>query len=181
MTRLSTWQASLSLSGAVIENPGPSGRCMVCHQGRESKVSVDKLITDLNATDPDKTPAPVVTNGVTTTLGFRNIHYFAAAATLYGTMVKGGYEYDGKTYDAKNQHVEGFDSCAGCHNPHTLQVIRCANARRRSLGRPEEGLYGQPAKDYDGDGNVERLAESAGLQNSYARSKYARIQLARMV
>src|SRR5512139_2864346 len=85
-------------SGAVIENPGPSGRCMVCHQGRESTVSVNKLIADLKADDPDKTPDPVVTNGVTTTLGFRNVHYFAAAATLYGTMVKGGYEYDGKTY-----------------------------------------------------------------------------------
>ena len=33
--------------------------------------------------------------------GFTNIHYFAAAATKYGTLAKGGYEYEGKTYDAK--------------------------------------------------------------------------------
>ncbi len=50
------------------------------------------------------------------------MHYFAAAATLYGSMAKGGYEYEGKTYDAKNTHVEGYDTCVGCHNPHTLEV-----------------------------------------------------------
>ena len=41
-----------------------------------------------------------------------------AAATLYGTEVKGGYEYDGKAYDAKNDHVPGRDTCTGCHEPH---------------------------------------------------------------
>ena len=157
-------------SGAVIENPGPSGRCMLCHQGRESTVSVDKLIADLNATDPDKTPAPVVTNGVTTTLGFRNMHYYAAAATLYGTMVKGGYEYDGKTYDAKNQHVEGYDTCAGCHDPHTLQVKvdQCAQCHEdvKSVEDLKKVRMVSSAKDYDGDGNVEEgmAEEIAGLQ-----------------
>ena len=34
-------------SGKKIENLGPEARCMQCHQGRESKVSVDKQITDL--------------------------------------------------------------------------------------------------------------------------------------
>ena len=35
---------------------------MVCHQGRESKVSVDKKLETYKATDPavaDKVPAPV--------------------------------------------------------------------------------------------------------------------------
>jgi hypothetical protein len=157
-------------SGAVIENPGPSGRCMLCHQGRESTVSVNKLIADLKADDPDKTPAPVVTNGVTTTLGFRNVHYYAAAATLYGTMVKGGYEYEGKTYDAKNQHVEGFDSCAGCHDPHTLQVKvdQCAQCHEgvTTVEDLKKVRMISSAKDYDGDGNVEEgmADEIAGLQ-----------------
>jgi hypothetical protein len=157
-------------SGAVIENPGPSGRCMVCHQGRESTVSVNKLIADLKADDPDKTPAPVVTNGVTTTLGFRNVHYFAAAATLYGTMVKGGYEYDGKTYDAKNTHVEGYDSCAGCHDPHTLQVKvdQCAQCHEgvKTVDDLKNVRMISSAKDYDGDGDVKEgmAKEIEGLQ-----------------
>ena len=41
-------------------------------------------------------------DAVSEDLGFTNIHYFAAAATLYGTLAKGGYEYEGKTYDAKS-------------------------------------------------------------------------------
>jgi hypothetical protein len=53
---------------------------------------------------------------------FINIHYYAAAATQYGTHVKGGYEYDGKSYDGRFAHVEPFDTCISCHNPHTLEV-----------------------------------------------------------
>lgn len=157
-------------SGAVITNPGPSGRCMLCHQGRESTVSVNKLIADLNATDPDKTPAPVVTNGVTTTLGFRNVHYYPAAATLYGTMVKGGYEYEGKSYDAKNQHVEGYDSCAGCHDSHSLQVKvdQCALCHEdvKAVEDLKKVRMVSSALDYDGDGDVEEgmAEELAGLQ-----------------
>ena len=53
---------------------------------------------------------------------FRNIHYFAAAATLYGSEAKGGYQYSGKVYDAKFAHVEGYDTCVKCHDPHSLEL-----------------------------------------------------------
>ncbi len=56
-----------------------SNLCLLCHQGRESKVSINTKI----ATDAD---------GV---MSFTNVHYYAAAATLFGTQVKGGYEYTG--------------------------------------------------------------------------------------
>ncbi len=65
--------------------------------------------------------APVVTNGVTSTFGFRNVHYFAAGATLYGSKAQGGYEYDGKIYDPKIRHVEGMDTCVACHDQHATQ------------------------------------------------------------
>ncbi len=55
-------------------------------------------------------------------LGFANIHYYAAAATKYGTLAKGGYEYDFDTYDGNFAHVEGFETCNDCHNPHTLEL-----------------------------------------------------------
>jgi len=157
-------------SGLTITGLGPEARCMQCHQGRESKVSLDKVFETLKVTDPDKTPAPVVTNGVTTTLGFRNIHYFAAAATLYGSMAKGGYEYDGKTYDAKNTHVEGYDTCVGCHNPHTLQVKvdQCAVCHEdvKTVEDLKNVRMISSAKDYDGDGDVKEgmAKEIEGLQ-----------------
>jgi hypothetical protein len=101
-------------SGVEIKDLGPEARCMVCHQGRASKVQVDSAIENAGLTnDLDKVSAD---------LGFTNIHYFAAAATLYGTEVQGGYQYPDKSYDAKTDHVAGFNTCIGCHDPHTLQV-----------------------------------------------------------
>jgi hypothetical protein len=34
-----------------------------------------------------------------------NIHYFAAGATLFGTEVKGAYEFAGREYTGRNEHV----------------------------------------------------------------------------
>jgi hypothetical protein len=101
-------------SGAEIKDLGPEARCMVCHQGRESKVSVDDALEKAGVTNDLDT--------VNTDLSFINVHYFAAGATLYGTKAQGGYEYTGKSYDAKTDHVTGFNTCIGCHDPHTLQV-----------------------------------------------------------
>ncbi len=157
-------------SGVELTDLGPEARCMQCHQGRESKVSLDKLFETLKAEDPDKTPAPVVTDGVTTTIGFRNVHYFAAAATLYGSMVHGGYEYEGKTYDAKNTHVEGYDTCVGCHNSHTLEVKVTECAMCHEGVKTVEDLKNvrmiSSAKDYDGDGDVKEgmAKEVEGMQ-----------------
>jgi hypothetical protein len=169
-------------SGAVISNLGPEARCMQCHQGRESKASLDKLFATLKVEDVDVNYAPVVNNGVTTTLGFRNIHYFPAAATLYGTMAKGGYEYDGKTYDAKNTHVAEYDTCVACHNSHTLEVKveECAQCHEgvTSTDDLKKVRMISSAKDYDGDGNVEEgmAEELAGMQEIlYAEiQKYAK-------
>jgi hypothetical protein len=159
-------------SGIVVESLGDDARCMVCHQGRESKVSVDKQITDFNAAEaPDAVPAAITdAQGNERRFGFRNVHYYAAAATLYGTEVKGGYEYDGKTYDAKNEHVEGYSTCIGCHDPHTLEVKveQCAFCHEGVA--TTEDLKNirmvSSAPDYDGDGDVAEgmFYEVAGLQ-----------------
>jgi len=84
-------------SGVVVEDLGPEALCMECHQGRESKVSVDADIAEVGVDDDTVSPD----------LSFANIHYYAAAAGQFGTVVKGGYEYDGKTYDARFSHVTG--------------------------------------------------------------------------
>jgi hypothetical protein len=171
----------------VIEGLGDAARCMVCHQGRESKASVDGQIARFKVEDVDAIVAPIKDDqGKDVRFGFRNIHYFAAAATLYGTEVKGGYEYEGKLYDAKFDHVEGRATCIGCHNPHTLKVKvdECASCHGDGV-LAEGGLQNiriaqASAWDYDGDGNVEEgmFYEIQGLQEvllaqiqTYAKEK----------
>ncbi|MDT8305166.1 MAG: cytochrome c3 family protein, partial [Anaerolineae bacterium] len=70
-----------------------------------------------------------------------------------------GYEYDGKTYDARFAHVEPFDTCIECHNPHTLEVqfdecIACHEGLESA-----EDLTGirtlASLVDYDGDGDLQ--------------------------
>ncbi len=94
-------------SGAEVKGLGAEARCMQCHQGRASTVAVDDAVAKAGVADDQ----------VSADLSFINIHYFAAAATQFGTLAKGGYQYLGKSYDARFGHVEGFAACMDCHDP----------------------------------------------------------------
>ncbi len=143
-------------SGVEVTGLGREARCMVCHQGRASKVQVDSsleqagLLEDLDTMNAE--------------LGFINIHYYAAGATLYGGVTMGGYQYEGKMYDAKFRHVEGIDTCVGCHNPHTteLKLDVCAGCHEGVAAKEDlkkVRMNGSLA-DYDGDGDTsEGVAE----------------------
>jgi len=165
-------------SGVVVENLGPEARCMTCHQGRESKVSLDKKLAGFGENlDPDAVPAPYKDDkGNDVKLGFSNVHYFAAGGTLYGSQVQMGYQYDGKTYDGKHQHVGGFDTCLGCHDQHSLEVKveACAECHQGVATVDDLKKVREPssAKDYDGDGNKEEgvAEEIAGLQEVLLKS-----------
>jgi hypothetical protein len=136
-------------SGAVLTGLGESAICLNCHQGRASRVQVDAAIEQAGATDDD---------AVTADLGFTNIHYYAAAVARYGTLVKGGYEYDGQPYDVLFEHVEGVTECADCHNPHTLEVELDGCTSCHPGVASVEDLRNirmlSSVVDYDGDGDV---------------------------
>jgi hypothetical protein len=119
---------------------------MECHQGRASKVSVDTSIADAGLEDMDT---------ISEDLGFTNIHYFAAAATMYGKLTEGGYQYEGKAYDAKNDHVEGLSTCVGCHSSHSLELQAETCAECHTQSDPKDIRMAGSLVDYDGDGNVE--------------------------
>lgn len=165
-------------SGIELTNLGDESRCMECHQGRESKLSVDKQITDtfkLTPADEDTVVKPLVTKDaagktITTTFGFRNVHYFAAAATQYGTLVKGGYEYEGQVYDGKFEHPAPYNTCSGCHDSHKLELkidecATCHEGVKKAEDLAAIRMQGS-LMDYDGDGDAEEgvAEEMTGLQ-----------------
>jgi len=132
-------------SGILVENLGPEALCMECHQGRASKKSVDDAIAKLEIEDDE----------TSSSLGFINIHYYAAAADQFGTVVKAGYEYDGKTYDARFSHVTGYNACITCHNPHSLDVNlgRC-NTCHTGITDPKDIRFYGSFVDYNGNGDM---------------------------
>lgn len=137
-------------SGETVSDLADEARCMVCHQGRSSTVQVNGSIEEAGLTeDPDS---------VSEDLGFINIHYYAAAATKYGTAAKGGYEYDGKTYDALFRHAEPFTTCIDCHRPHTqeVRVEACSECHAGVESIEDLSTIRTMASlvDYDGDGDM---------------------------
>ncbi len=135
-------------SGIEITGLGDEARCMQCHQGRTSTISVNADIEELGLDDDE----------ISEELGFQNIHYYAAAATKYGTEAKGGYEYDGNTYDAFFAHVEGYETCTECHDQHTLELkVDECSACHTGVASPEDlrdvRMPGSQV-DFDGDSDT---------------------------
>jgi len=135
-------------SGAAIADTGSSTSCMICHQGRSSTISVNAALDTL------------AEDSVSTELQFLNIHYRAAAATLLGSAAQGGYEYAGKTYAGKFAHPAPLDSCAGCHDPHTLSVSAqdCSGCHS---GVTEERISAIRTTDLDIDGDGDSMESIA--------------------
>lgn len=151
-------------SGAEIHGLGAEARCMQCHQGRASTVQVDASI-ERAGLSPDELDT------ISPDLGFTNIHYFAAAATQYGALAQGGYEYEGKVYDRRFEHVESYQRCIDCHDPHTLEVeaTQCAACHenvRDASDFVNIRMAGSLA-DFAGDGNITQgiYYEIVGLRN----------------
>ncbi len=159
------WDSVVMPSGVVLANLGPEARCMECHQGRASIVSVVGALEKVGATEDDL-------DTVYPDLGFINIHYYAAAATKYGTIAKGGFEYPGESYEAFFMHVPGMSACTDCHSPHSteLEMETCATCHE---GVAEvEDLHdirmNGSLRDYDGDGDMEEgvYYELQGLEEA---------------
>ena len=147
-------------SGKTVDGLGHEAICMTCHQGRESTTSVNAALTGKEE------------DTVSASISFKNIHYFAAGATLYGTQAQGAYEYTGKTYDGKFPHVTEADTCIECNNKHTLEVKLelCAQCHTgvKSTDDLKNIRMASSSHDYDGDENTtEGIAfEIEGLQKA---------------
>ena len=138
-------------SGIEITDLGKSARCMVCHQGRASGLDVTTAVEEAGlAEHPDAKSED---------LGFINIHYYAAAASLYGSETHGGFQYPDLPYQPKFNHAGGIDSCTDCHQPHSLEVkvevcATCHDGVASVEDLHDVRMQGS-LRDYDGDGNIE--------------------------
>ncbi len=153
-----TFPGTADAPGTTLTGLGPEARCIVCHMGRESKITLDAALKGMEL------------DTVSADLGFKNIHYFAAAATQYGGQVQSGYQYDGQIYDAKFAHTEGLDTCLGCHDQHTLQVKidTCKNCHENvtTVEDLKNVRMVGSSQDYNGNGNTTEgiYYEIQGLQ-----------------
>ncbi len=148
-------------SGAVIDGLGSEARCMQCHQGRQSTTSVNEAI---------EAAAPENDDAVAEGLGFKNVHYFAAGATLYGGQAMGGYQYEGKAYIGKFDHAGSINGCVDCHSPHSLEVklTVCAECHAGVAEEADLVAIRMPGSnvDFDGDEADEgTLGEIEGLRD----------------
>lgn len=148
-------------STLTVSAAGPEAQCMVCHQGAAAGKMVDEAVQAAGLTAEDT---------VSRDLGFTDTHSAAAAAWLYGTEVEGGYEYPSRRYDARFDHVEGYDTCVQCHDSHSLEIrvdecAACHVGATTAADLPSIRMDGS-IKDYDGDGNLDEGIDSEirGLQ-----------------
>jgi hypothetical protein len=139
-------------------------------------------------------------------LGFKNVHYYAAGASLYGREAAGAYEYEQpggapqdlylKTmtqrlaYDRKFTHVAQKDTCIECHDAHTqkVKVDECAACHVNRFGNPVASYedlrdirMAGTTRDFNGNGDVKEGVwyEIKGMSDTlYAAMQSYAVQIA---
>jgi hypothetical protein len=138
-----------------------SNLCISCHQGRESTASVNRTLGDKDLDTPDPS------------IRFRNVHYFAAGATLFGNDVQGAYQYADQAYLGQNV-THPLNECKDCHDVHKLEPKFEACATCHGGTPPEEIRFNTDTTDWDGDGDVSEGIK--GEIDTLAEALYAEIQ-----
>ncbi|MFZ1337769.1 MAG: polyheme membrane-associated cytochrome C [Paracoccaceae bacterium] len=132
-------------NGQMVSIANSSAICTVCHQGRNSMDQVDASVASIG--DDEVSPA----------IPFVNIHYAAAASTQLGATVRGGYQYEGRSYAGPFGHVAGFETCVSCHGAHDTEV-KLESCTTCHAGAADFRAIRTTPPDVLGDGNT-----SAGI------------------
>jgi hypothetical protein len=113
-TALAERSSAVFPSGAVVGDLGSEIGCMHCHQGRQSTGSVQRAIA------PEGVALPL--DEVHEDLGFINVHYNIAAASLMGSVTTSAYQYVDRPYVGRFEHAPYVQTCTDCHDAHGLHV-----------------------------------------------------------
>lgn len=132
-------------SGVRVGRLGPEARCILCHQGRASTVTVNNAIAELGLTEEDT---------ISEELGLVNSHAISGA-TPFGAEVQGAYEYEGQTYRGRYVRGDDFFSCIQCHDSHSLEVEPDACRECHTSAEAELIDIRVDTTDYDGDGDLD--------------------------
>jgi len=150
--------------------------CMTCHRARESTLTINAAIAaDANL-------------GAKFTLSFKNSHYLAAGATMYGSKAAVMYQYPGKTYAQRWDHDLGYTQpyalnngvpvsagakaqCTFCHmqdGDHTFEV-QVGPATSCGFCHPATSVdqltpFGRAEDNYDNDPATKPKAELGVFQ-----------------
>ena len=151
-------------SGVSHPVSGSEASCMTCHQGRASSATIERAVAQKGDDDVDEA------------LSFINPHYAIAAASLLGSTGALGYQYPGKTYEARFRHAPPVTTCTSCHDPHSLTVaeetcLSChqtGSARDIRISRISHDGSGNLSQGIHADIVANRKALSA-LIDEYAR------------
>lgn len=132
--------------------------CMTCHSGRQA----GSAVAQATAGADDDT--------VDSELSFINPHYRLAGAIWLGSVAKGGYEYPGKTYSGRFFHARPIETCASCHDPHTLRVNENVCSTCHENGEVDAIRLARVS--YDGSGDLSKgiradLTANAALLMTY--------------
>lgn len=132
-------------SGVEVTDQGWSANCQRCHQGRTWTGTVDDRTAGLDADE------------VSEDLSFINVHYRIAAATRWGGETMIGYQYDGADYVGFYPHVEEYDECNECHDPHSTRIdpATCEPCHSNVVNYGDMFDIREGDTDFDGDGDVD--------------------------
>ena len=121
-------------------NPGEAS-CVTCHQGRAAGVTVENAVASMDADTPNPD------------LKFINPHYATAAATMLGGYGRMGYQYPGKEYSGRFLHARPVETCASCHDPHSLSVAEQTCLTCHQVGNANDIRISRVSFDGSGDLN----------------------------
>ncbi len=133
-------------SGVELTDLGQGATCIECHQGRTAGADVEAAVASIGDDE------------ISADLRFINTHYNIGGATSFGNQVSIGYEYPGKEYYGFYPHVEDYEACLDCHDPHSLEIkIKdCGACHTNVTDSPEQlkDIRADGTPDYDGDGDT---------------------------
>lgn len=152
-------------SGVEVTVPNQVANCLECHQATQAGPDV-AAATDGLAEDE-----------INEDITFINVHYKIGGAVRYGADVKVGYEYPGQTYAGFYPHVEDYQQCTDCHDPHSSAIDPQECAACHPVVSESVDVYAirmDGTLDYDGDGDTSEGV--SGEVNTIHNKFYAAIQ-----